>query len=57
MKTFLIVSLAVLATISPFIIVYFVANWKRLIWGKQGESFPYKNRRNLLGKRQTILGG
>lgn len=39
MKTFLIVSLAILATISPFIIVYFVANWKRLIWENKGRVF------------------
>jgi hypothetical protein len=39
MKTFLIVSLATLATVSPFILIYFVGNWKRLIWENKKRVF------------------
>lgn len=39
MKTFLIVSLAIFATVAPFIILYFAANWKRLVWENKKRVF------------------
>lgn len=39
MKTFLIVSLGIMALAAPFIALYLAANWKRLIWENKGRIF------------------
>ena len=39
MKTFLIVSLGILVLALPFIGIYLVENWKRLIWENKGRIF------------------
>lgn len=39
MKTFLIVSLGILALAAPFIALYLAGNWKRLIWENKGRIF------------------
>jgi hypothetical protein len=41
MKTFLIVSLCILALALPFIGIYLVENWKRLIWENKGGIFRF----------------
>lgn len=39
MKTFLIVSLGIMALAAPFIALYLASNWKRLIWESKGRVF------------------
>lgn len=39
MKTFLIVSLGMLALAAPFIALYLAGNWRRLIWENKGRIF------------------
>lgn len=55
MKTFLIVSLGIMALAAPFLALYFVANWKRWIWENKGRVFRIYKEKNYYYAEKKFL--
>lgn len=54
MKTFLIILIAIIALIIPFIIVYLATHWKRLIWENKKRIFRIRTNGNHWSKDKPL---
>lgn len=54
MKTFLIILIAIIALIIPFIIVYLATHWKRLIWENKKRIFRIRTDGNHWSKDKPL---
>ena len=55
MKTILIILIAIIALIIPFIIVYLATHWKRLIWENKKRIFRIRTDGNHWSKDKPLL--